>query len=72
MDFHIELVHLKEDLLKEIKKLDKKFTDIHKKESINVKEDVLTPLDKINIMLKKTDQMFKAVTDQQIKIDKIT
>ena len=41
MDFHIELVHLKEDLLKEIKKLDKKFTDIHKKESINVKEDVL-------------------------------
>ena len=72
MDFHIELVHLKEDLLKEIKKLDKKFTDIHKKESVNIKEDILTPLDKINIMFKKTEQMFKAVTDQQIKIDKIT
>ena len=72
MDFHIEVVHLKEELLKEIKKLDKKFTDIHKKESVNVKEDILTPLDKINLMLKKTEQMFKAVTDQQLKIDKIT
>ena len=72
MDFHIELLHLKQELLKEIKKVDKKFTDLHKQESENLTPDILTPLDKINIMLKKTEQMFQAITEQQFKIDKIT
>ena len=71
MDFHIELLQLKQELLKEIKKLEKKFTDLHKKESENINEDILTPLDKINIMLKKTGEMFQAITEQQFKIDKI-
>ena len=72
MDFHIELVHLKEDLMNEIKKLDTKFTDLYNKQSTEITKDILTPLDKINIMLQKTDQMFLAITDQQLKIDKIT
>ena len=72
MDFHIELVHLKEDLMNEIKTLDTKFTDLYNKQSTEITKDILTPLDKINIMLQKTDQMFLAITDQQLKIDKIT
>ena len=64
MDFHIELLQLKQELLKEIKKLEKKFTDLHKQESENINEDILTPLDKINIMLKKTGEMFQAITEQ--------
>lgn len=72
MDYQIELVHLKEDVFKELKKLDKKFTDLHNEKSANISQDILTPLDKINIMMNKTEQMFNAVTDQQIKIDKIT
>ena len=72
MDFHIELVHLKEELLKEIKKLDQKFSEFNKKEEVNINGEILTPLDKINIMHKKTEEMFNAVTEQQLKIDKIT
>ena len=72
MDFQIELVQLKEDISKELKKLDKKFTDLYKEKTSNISKDILTPLDKINIMLNKTEQMFQAVTEQQIKIDKIT
>ena len=71
MDFHIELVHLKRELLKEITKLDTKFTNLYQKESSNITEDTLTPLDKINIMLKKTEQMFHSITEQQLKLDKI-
>ena len=72
MDYQIELVHLKEDIFNELKKLDKKFTDLHNEKSSSISEDILTPLDKINIMMNKTEQMFNAVTEQQIKIDKIT
>ena len=72
MDFHIELVQLKQELLTEIKKLDTKFAGLREKESPNVPEEILTPLDKINIMLKKTEEMFHAITEQQIKLDKIT
>ena len=72
MDYQIELVHLKEDIFNEIKKLDKKFTDLYKEKSQNIPENILTPLDKINIMLNKTEQMFLSVTEQQIKIDKIS
>ena len=72
MDFHIELVQLKKELFKELKKLDTKFTQLYKQQSNNISEDVLSPLDKINIMLKKTDQMFHSVTEQQLKLDKIT
>ena len=72
MDFHIELVHLKDEIFKELKKLDTKFTKLHKQQSDNISEDVLTPLDKINIMLQKTEQMFNSVTEQQLKLDKIT
>ena len=72
MDFQIELVQLKEDVFKELRKLDKKFTDLYKEKTSNISKDILAPLDKINIMLNKTEQMFQAVTEQQIKIDKIT
>ena len=72
MDFHIELVHLKEDVFKELKKLDIKFTKLYKQQSGNISEDALSPLDKINIMLQKTDQIFHSVAEQQLKIDKIT
>ena len=59
MDFHIELVHLKEDLMNEIKALDTKFTDLYNKQSTEITKDILTPLDKINIMLQKTEQMYQ-------------
>ena len=72
MDYQIELVHLKQDIFDELKKLDKKFTDLHQENSKNIPKDILTPLDKINIMLNKTEQMFLSVTEQQIKLDKIT
>ena len=72
MDYQIELVHLKQDIFNELKKLDKKFTDLHQENSKNIPKDILTPLDKINIMLNKTEQMFLSVTEQQIKLDKIT
>ena len=36
MDFHIELVHLKEDLMNEIKTLDTKFTDLYNKQSTEI------------------------------------
>ena len=72
MDYQIELVHLKEDIFKELKKLDKKFTDLYQEKSPSIPKDILTPLDKINIMLNKTEQMFNSVTEQQIKLDKIS
>ena len=72
MDYQIELVHLKEDIFNEIKKLDKKFTDLYQEKSKNIPENILTPLDKINIMLNKTEEMFHSVTEQQIKLDKIS
>ena len=72
MDYQIELVHLKEDIFNEIKKLDKKFTDLYQEKSQNIPENILTPLDKINIMLNKTEEMFHSVTEQQIKLDKIS
>ena len=36
MDYQIELVHLKEDIFKELKKLDKKFTELHKEKSVSI------------------------------------
>ena len=59
-------------IFNEIKKLDKKFTDLYQEKSKNIPENILTPLDKINIMLNKTEQMFHSVTEQQIKLDKIS
>ena len=55
MDYQIELFHLKEDIFKELKKLDKKFTDLHNEKSASISEDILTPLDKINIMMNKIE-----------------
>ena len=72
MDFHIEMVNLKKELLKKIIDLDTKFSDLFSKKKEDIPEEVLSPLSKINLMLNKTEQMFNSINEQQIKLDKIT
>ena len=71
MDFHIEMVNLKKELLKKIIDLDTKFSDLFSKKKEDIPEEVLSPLSKINLMLNKTEQMFNSINEQQIKLDKI-
>ena len=72
MDFHLDIMKLKEELLNEIKKVDTKFTDLLKKDEIKIDEEALSPLNKINLMLNRTQEMFNLINQQKIKLDKIT
>ena len=71
MDFNIEIVHLKEEFLKEIRELESKLINMFFKKSLEIDEKNKLSLEKIDIMMNKNEQMFNSINKQQIKLEKI-
>ena len=71
MDFNIELVHLKEEIFKELRELESKFLDMFVKKSSEIEDKNKTSLEKIDSMMSKNEQMFNSINNQQIKFEKI-
>ena len=71
MDFSIEIVHLKEDLFKELREIESKFSKMFAKKSLEIENKNKSSLEKIDIMMKKNEQMFNSINNQQIKLEKI-
>ena len=71
MDFNIEIVHLKEEIFKEIRELESKLLNMLTKKSMEMEEKNKLSLEKIEIMMNKNDQMFNSINKQQIKLEKI-
>ena len=71
MDFSIEIVHLKEELYKELRELESKFLNMFIKKSIEIEDKNKSSLDKIDSMMSKSEQMFNSINEQQIKLEKV-
>ena len=71
MDFSIEIVHLKEELFKEIRELESKLLNMFVKKSLEIDEKNKLSLEKIDIMMNKNEQMFNSINKQKIKFEKI-
>ena len=71
MDLKIELIHLKEEVFKELRDLETKFLNMYHKKNEDIENKNKNSLDKIEIMMKKSEQMFNSINNQQLKLDKI-
>ena len=71
MDLKIELIHLKEEVFKEIRDLESKFVNMFKKKNEDIESKSQNSLNKIELIMKKSEQMFNSINNQQLKIDKI-
>ena len=71
MDFKIELTHLKEEVFKELRDLDSKFTNMFFKKSSEIEEKNEVSIKKINSMMDKNTEMFNSINSQKLKLEKI-
>ena len=71
MDFSIEIVHLKEELFKELRELESKFLNMFVKKSSEIEDKNKSSLEKIDAMMRKSEQMFNSINNQQMKLEKI-
>lgn len=71
MDFKIELTHLKEEIFKELRDLDSKFTNMFFKKSSEIEEKNEVSIRKINSMMDKNSEMFNSINSQKLKLEKI-
>lgn len=71
MDFKIELTHLKEEVFKELRDLDSKFTNMFFKKSSEIEEKNEVSIKKINSMMDKNTEMFNSISSQKLKLEKI-
>ena len=71
MDLKIELIHLKEEVFKEIRDLESKFVNMFHKKNEDIESKNQNSLKKIELIMKKNEQMFNSINNQQLKIDKI-
>ena len=71
MDFSIEIVHLKEDLYKELREIEDKFKNMFVKKTSEIENKNQSSLEKIDIMMTKNEEMFNSINIQQVKFEKI-
>ena len=71
MDFSIEIVHLKEELFKELREFESKFLNMFAKKSSEIEGKNKSSLEKIDAMMRKSEQMFISINNQQMKLEKI-
>jgi hypothetical protein len=71
MDFKIELTHLKEEVFKELRDLDSKFTNMFFKKSSEIEEKNEVSIKKINSMMDKNTEMFNSINSQKLQLEKI-
>ena len=71
MDFKIELTHLKEEVFKELRDLDSKFTNMFFKKSSEIEEKNEVSIKRINSMMDKNTEMFNSINSQKLKLEKI-
>ena len=71
MDYNIEILHLKEELFKELRELETKFVNMYYKKNIEIEDKNKISMEKINLMMSKSEEMFNSINNQQIKLEKI-
>ena len=71
MDFNIEIVHLKEELFKELREIESKVLNMFSQKSSQIENNNKSSLEKIELMMMKNEQMFDSINNQKLKLEKI-
>lgn len=71
MDYNIEIIHLKEELFKELRELETKFENMYYKKNIEIEDKNKISMEKISLMMSKSEEMYNSINNQQIKLEKI-